>query len=133
MAHQRVTQRLFMTMSACLWVTWYSTGAEDSRSVSSSWAFLAFFYSYQIIQGRLGPGRIHHCMRSIGAAQMALDTMIQRVTDPTRKTFGKFLYEHGRLYSCPLLQPLAYPSLPVHFLSMHRRCGHRKMARRNWI
>jgi acyl-CoA dehydrogenase len=36
-------------------------------------------------------------MRSIGAAQMALDTMIQRVTDPTRKTFGKFLFEHGKL------------------------------------
>lgn len=41
------------------------------------------------------PGRIHHCMRSIGAAQMALDLMIQRVTDPSRKTFGKFLYQHG--------------------------------------
>jgi acyl-CoA dehydrogenase len=35
-------------------------------------------------------------MRSIGAAQMALDLMIQRVTDPTRKTFGKLLYEHGQ-------------------------------------
>lgn len=35
-------------------------------------------------------------MRSIGAAQIALDTMIQRVTDPNRKTFGKFLYEHGK-------------------------------------
>lgn len=34
-------------------------------------------------------------MRSIGAAQVALDAMIRRVTDPTRKTFGKFLYEHG--------------------------------------
>ncbi len=34
-------------------------------------------------------------MRSIGAAQMALDLMIQRVTDPSRKTFGKYLYEHG--------------------------------------
>jgi acyl-CoA dehydrogenase len=62
-------------------------------------AFSAFAHFQQIIQGRLGPGRIHHCMRSIGAAQVALDTMIQRVTDPTRKTFGKFLYEHGRLYS----------------------------------
>ncbi|KAJ8585305.1 acyl-CoA dehydrogenase NM domain-like protein [Rhizopogon salebrosus TDB-379] len=50
---------------------------------------------FEIIQGRLGPGRIHHCMRSIGAASQALDLMIQRVTDPTRKTFGKFLYQHG--------------------------------------
>ena len=37
-------------------------------------------------------------MRSIGAAQMALDLMIQRVTDPSRKTFGKYLYEHGALF-----------------------------------
>lgn len=34
-------------------------------------------------------------MRSIGVAQYALDLMIQRVTDPSRKTFGKYLYEHG--------------------------------------
>ena len=41
-------------------------------------------------------------MRSIGVAQYALDLMIQRVTDPSRKTFGKYLYEHGtcRLYTC---------------------------------
>lgn len=45
------------------------------------------------------PGRIHHCMRAIGAASYALDLMIQRVTDPTRKTFGKFLYEHGAAHS----------------------------------
>ena len=42
------------------------------------------------------PGRIHHCMRSIGAAQYALDLMLQRVTDPAKKTFGKYLYEHGK-------------------------------------
>ncbi|KAF8917780.1 acyl-CoA dehydrogenase [Mucidula mucida] len=39
---------------------------------------------FEIIQGRLGPG-----------PQAALDTMLQRVTDPSRKTFGKYLYEHG--------------------------------------
>lgn len=54
---------------------------------------------FEIIQGRLGPGRIHHCMRSIGVAQYALDLMLQRVTDPAKKTFGKYLYEHGTVVS----------------------------------
>lgn len=35
-------------------------------------------------------------MRSIGAAQAALDLLLVRVTDPSRKTFGKYLYEHGK-------------------------------------
>jgi hypothetical protein len=34
-------------------------------------------------------------MRSIGCAQHALDLLLARVTDPSRKTFGKYLYEHG--------------------------------------
>lgn len=52
---------------------------------------------FEIIQGRLGPGRIHHCMRSIGTAETALDRMLTRVTDTRKRTFGKSLYEHGTI------------------------------------
>ena len=48
---------------------------------------------FSIAQARLGPGRIHHCMRSIGQAELAYRLMVERTLE--RKTFGKFIHEHG--------------------------------------
>jgi acyl-CoA dehydrogenase len=50
---------------------------------------------FMIAQARLGPGRVHHCMRAIGMAELCLELMVARSKE--RKTFGKYLHQHGSI------------------------------------
>lgn len=65
----------------------------DSVPLDPSCLLLGEGRGFEIAQARLGPGRIHHCMRAVGLARRCYDLMLQRTL--VRRTFGKALYEHG--------------------------------------
>ena len=50
---------------------------------------------FMMAQARLGPGRVHHCMRSIGMAELALELMVERCQE--RKAFGKYLHQYANI------------------------------------
>lgn len=75
--------------------------------------------SFNSLQGRLGPGRLHHCMRLIGAAERGMQLMAQRAL--SRRVFGKLIAEQGSFLSDIAKVNLIYQRIVSEIMLQSRR------------